>query len=101
MKTTLFAAAFALAASIGFSACTDTTRRTVDVLVIGGTTSGTSAAIAAAREGVSTLVVEPTPMLGGMLTAQGVSAIDGNDGLPSGFWNEFREALRRRSGRAG
>ena len=35
MKTTLFAAAFALAASIGFSACTGTTRRTVDVLVIG------------------------------------------------------------------
>lgn len=98
MKTTLFAAAFALAASIGFSACTDTTRRTVDVLVIGGTTSGTSAAIAAAREGVSTLVVEPTPMLGGMLTAQGVSAIDGNDGLPSGFWNEFREALRSHYG---
>ena len=98
MKTTLFAAAFALAASIGFSACTGTTRRTVDVLVIGGTTSGTSAAIAAAREGVSTLVVEPTPMLGGMLTAQGVSAIDGNDGLPSGFWNEFREALRSHYG---
>ena len=39
-------------------------------------------------------------MLGGMLTAQGVSAIDGNDQLPSGFWNEFREALRRHYGGA-
>ncbi len=49
-----------------------TIRRTVDVLVIGGTTSGTSAAIAAARQGAATLIVEPTPMLGGMFSAQGV-----------------------------
>ncbi len=76
-------------------------RRTVDVLVIGGTTSGTTAAIAAARGGASTLVVEPTPMLGGMLTAQGVCAIDGNFELPSGLWNEFRDHLRRRYGGIG
>lgn len=77
-----------------------TIRRTVDVLVIGATTSGTTAAIASARQGVSTLVVEPTSMLGGMLTAQGVSAIDGNAHMPSGLWNEFREALRRHYGGA-
>lgn len=94
------AALLAGAAILGSTACSTTTRRTVDVLIIGGTTSGTSAAIAAARQGVRTLVVEPTPMLGGMLTAQGVSAIDGNDQLPSGFWNEFREALRRHYGGA-
>ena len=94
------AALLAGAAILGSTACSTTTRRTVDVLIIGGTTSGTSAAIAAARQGVRTLVVEPTPMLGGMLTAQGVSAIDGNDQLPSGLWNEFREALRRHYGGA-
>lgn len=94
------AALFVSAAILGFQACTTTTHRTVDVLVIGGTTSGTSAAIAAARQGVTTLVVEPTPMLGGMITAQGVSAIDGNDQLPSGLWNEFREALRKHYGGA-
>ena len=82
------------------SACTGTTRRTVDVLVIGGTTSGTSAAIAAARQGAATLVVEPTPMFGGMFSAQGVPAADGNHHLPSGLWNEFREALRAHYGGA-
>lgn len=76
-------------------------RRTVDVLVIGGTTSGTSAAIASARQGVRTLVVEPTPMLGGMFSVQGVPATDGNHNLPSGIWNEFREALRAHYGGAG
>ena len=75
-----------------------TIRRTVDVLVIGGTTSGTSAAIAAARQGAATLIVEPTPMLGGMFSAQGVPAADGNHHLPSGLWNEFREALRAHYG---
>ena len=77
-----------------------TIRRTVDVLVIGGTTSGTSAAIAAARQGAATLIVEPTPMLGGMFSAQGVPAADGNHHLPSGLWNEFREALRAHYGGA-
>ena len=91
--TNLVAALLAGAAILGFTACSTTTRRTVDVLVIGGTTSGTSAAIAAARQGVRTLVVEPTPMLGGMLTAQGVSAIDGNDQLPSGLWNDVPHGL--------
>lgn len=71
------------------------------MLVIGGTTSGTTAAIAAARQGVQTLVVEETPMLGGMLTAQGVCATDGNFDLPSGLWNEFRDHLRKRYGGIG
>jgi len=74
---------------------------TTDVLVIGGTTSGTSAGISSAREGVKTLIVEETPWLGGMLTTQGVGACDGNHNLPSGIWNEFRERLRTRYGGAG
>ncbi|MDR3261799.1 MAG: FAD-dependent oxidoreductase [Tannerella sp.] len=72
-----------------------------DVLVIGGTTGGTSAGIAAARQGVKTLIVEETPWLGGMFTAQGVGACDGNNNLPSGIWNEFREKLRVRYGGTG
>lgn len=70
----------------------------VDVLVIGGTTSGTSAGIAAARAGAKTLVVEESPWLGGMFSAQGVGAADGNENLPSGIWNEFREKIRRHYG---
>ena len=64
-----------------------------EVLVIGGGTGGTAAAIQAARMGVKTILVEPTNMLGGMLTAAGVSCTDGNDQLPSGIWEEFRQAL--------
>jgi hypothetical protein len=66
----------------------------VDVLVIGGTTGGTSAGIQSARLGVTTLIAEETPWLGGMLTAAGVSATDGNHHLHSGIWNEFRQHLR-------
>lgn len=91
--------AAALFAVVQMSGC-GVERRDVDVLVIGASTSGTAAAIAAARQGVTTLVVEPTPMLGGMLSAQGVSATDGNAYLPSGLWNEFREAVRRHYGGA-
>ena len=82
------------------SACQPKFTREVDVLVIGGTTSGASAGIQAARMGVKTLIVEETPWLGGMLTAAGVSCVDGNNSLPSGLWNEFRELLRKRYGGA-
>ncbi len=67
--------------------------RDVDILIIGGGASGTMAGIQAARLGSSTLIVEETPWLGGMLTSAGVSAIDGNYKLPSGLWEEFRQRL--------
>lgn len=67
--------------------------RRVDVLVVGGGAGGTAAGIQSARSGARTLIVEPTPWLGGMLTAAGVSATDGNHLLPSGLWAEFREQL--------
>jgi len=65
-----------------------------DVLVIGGTTGGISAGLQSARLNVSTIIIEESQWLGGMITAQGVSAIDGNHNLHSGIWNEFREKLR-------
>jgi hypothetical protein len=43
-----------------------------DLIVIGGGISGSMAAVAAAREGVSVLIVEQHGFLGGMLTAAGV-----------------------------
>jgi hypothetical protein len=64
-----------------------------DVLVIGGGTGGTAAAIQCSRMGVKTILVEETAMLGGMLTAAGVSCTDGNDQFPGGLWEEFRQAL--------
>lgn len=74
--------------------------KSVDVLVIGGGTGGTAAGIQAARMGASTLIVEETPWLGGMLTAAGVSASDGNHQLPSGLWGEFRQHIRDHYGGA-
>ena len=65
----------------------------VDVLVVGGGASGTTAGLQSARMGVKTLVVEETTWLGGMLTAAGVSAVDGNYKLPSGIFGEFRDSL--------
>lgn len=66
---------------------------TTEVLVVGGSTGGTAAGIQAARSGVQTIIVEQTTMLGGMLTAAGVSCTDGNDLLHSGIWQDFRRAL--------
>jgi len=69
-----------------------------DVLVIGGGAGGVSAGIQSARSGAKTLIVEETSWLGGMLSAAGVSATDGNHKLPSGIWNEFREILYKKYG---
>lgn len=71
-----------------------------DVVVIGGSTSGTTAGIRAARMGARTLIVEEGPWLGGMLTAAGVSATDGNYRLRGGLWGEFRDSLEARYGGA-
>jgi hypothetical protein len=70
-------------------------QRTIDtdVLVVGGSTGGIAAGIQCARMGVRTIIIEQTTWLGGMLTAAGVSCTDGNDELPGGMWQEFREAL--------
>lgn len=69
-----------------------------EVLIIGGGASGTAAGVQAARMGAKTLVVEEHEWLGGMLTAAGVSAVDGNHQLPSGFFGEFCDSLAARYG---
>ena len=66
-----------------------------EVLVVGEGTGGTAAALQAARSGAKTALVNPLPWHGGMLTAAGVSAIDGNHEMPAGLWGAFRAALYR------
>lgn len=73
--------------------CGCQSKEQVSVVIIGGGASGTMAGIQASRMGVSTLIVEETPWLGGMLTAAGVSAVDGNYELESGLWAEYKQAL--------
>ncbi len=73
---------------------------TADVLVVGGGTGGTAAAIQAARRNadIEVVLVSELPWLGGMLTAAGVSAPDGNElaAFQTGIWGEFLKALRQR-----
>ncbi|MGC9092768.1 MAG: FAD-dependent oxidoreductase [Bacteroidota bacterium] len=69
-----------------------------DVLVVGGGTGGIAAGIQSARSGAKTAIVEEFSWLGGMLSAAGVSAADGNDNLPSGIWEEFRQAVWKHYG---
>ena len=47
-----------------------------ELLVVGGGTGGTAAAIAALRAGCRVILTEETDWLGGQFTAQGVSALD-------------------------
>lgn len=69
-----------------------------EVLVVGGGTGGTAAAIQAARRGARTLLVSEFSWLGGMLTAAGVSAPDGNElrSLQTGLWGAFLRELEHR-----
>lgn len=73
---------------------------TYDVIVLGEGTGAVAAAIQAARSGAETLLVNPQPWLGGMLTAAGVSATDGNHKLHAGLWAEWRQLLRNHYGGA-
>lgn len=66
---------------------------TTDVLVVGASASGIAAGIQSARMGANTIIAEPSTWLGGMITAAGVCAFDGNHNLPSGIFGEFRAAL--------
>jgi hypothetical protein len=64
-----------------------------DVLVIGGSASGTAAAIQCARSKIKTILVEPGPWLGGSMTAGGICILDANKNIPSGIYAEFRKKV--------
>ncbi|MBE9042115.1 FAD-dependent oxidoreductase [Oscillatoriales cyanobacterium LEGE 11467] len=68
------------------------------VLVVGGGVGGTAAALQAARRGARTVLVGEFPCLGGMLTAAGVSAPDGNElaAFQTGLWGAFLRELQQR-----
>ncbi|MEM6256147.1 MAG: FAD-dependent oxidoreductase [Cyanobacteria bacterium P01_D01_bin.156] len=71
---------------------------TTEVLVVGGGTGGTAAAIQAAQLGAQVLLVSEWPWLGGMLTSAGVTAPDGNElaAFQTGLWGAFLRELERR-----
>jgi len=67
----------------------------VQVLVWGGGSGGVSAALQAARSGARTLLLTPGSWLGGMVSAAGVCAPDGNELSPwqTGLWGALLRAL--------
>ena len=69
-----------------------------DVLVVGGGTGGTAAAVQAARRGAQTVLVSEFSWLGGMLTSAGVTAPDGNElsAFQTGLWGAFLRELQQR-----
>ena len=66
-----------------------------DVMIAGGGTGGTAAAIQASRMGMRVLIVEPTSMLGGQATAAGVSTMDDMSRIESGIYKEFIDRVKK------
>jgi len=75
---------------------------TCDALVVGGGLGGVAAAEALAQQGVPVVLTEPTALLGGQLTSQGVSCpdensyIDKSPGVGTRNYRELRDRLRAR-----
>jgi hypothetical protein len=69
----------------------------VEVLVWGGGTGAIAAALQAARSGASTLLLTPGSWVGGMVSAAGVCAPDGNELSPwqTGLWGALLRELAR------
>lgn len=69
--------------------------RQYDIVVYGGTSAGVSAALQAARMGVSVVVIEPGKHLGG-LTSGGLGATDiGNKKAIGGIAREFYQRIKK------
>ncbi|MCG0240120.1 MAG: FAD-dependent oxidoreductase [Firmicutes bacterium] len=71
---------------------------TCDILVVGGGTGGTAAALRASSMGRRVVITEETRWLGGQMTSQGVSALDEHEYIESfggtALYNEFRRRVR-------
>jgi hypothetical protein len=77
-----------------------------DVVVCGGGTSGTAAAVGATRAGASTLLVERYGFLGGLLTAWTAEPVltfhdPSGRAVVGGFWRELLERLVEMGGSPG
>ncbi len=101
MRKTMMSGILMLATAGAIAQTTTTTTTNVatsgtqqyDVVVYGGTASGVATAIAAAREGSTVALLEPTKHIGGMVTG-GLGMTDfGNKKCIGGFALEFYERL--------
>lgn len=65
-----------------------------DVLVIGGTPAGVAAAIGAARLGKTVMVIEQSPVLGGVLSSGLIRLDDYYSEANSGVMESFRKSVK-------
>lgn len=70
-----------------------------EVVVVGGTLGGVSAASEAMQSGAQTCLIELAPWLGGQISSQGVSAIDESGAMQAAqnfgeSWKEFKQLIR-------
>jgi hypothetical protein len=65
-----------------------------DVLIIGGTPAGIAAAIAAGRAGKTVMIIEQTPVLGGVLSSGVIRLDDLYVASNSGVMEEFRQRVK-------
>ncbi len=65
-----------------------------DVVVVGGSSAGVGAAVAAARMGAHTVLLADGPWLGGMISAGGIGTTDTDNLASSGLFEEFRLRVR-------
>jgi hypothetical protein len=78
----------------GLAAAQEPAKLTADVAVYGGTAGGVIAAVAAAREGKSVVLLEPGRHVGGMVSG-GLGATDvGNAAAIGGYSREFFDRVR-------
>jgi hypothetical protein len=99
IETTLVVALLSAISNQGKAASesTDTARgqtNEYDVVVIGGTPAGIAAAIAAGRAGKTVIVIEQTPVLGGVLSSGVIRLDDLYVESNSGVMEEFRQRVR-------
>ena len=72
---------------------------TCEVVVVGGTLGGVSAAAQAMQSGAQTCLIELSPWLGGQISSQGVSAIDESGAMQSAqnfgqSWQDFKQLIK-------
>jgi hypothetical protein len=94
MKPALFRFLFLLAVIAGLQQLRATADEQADVVVYGSTPGGFCAAIAAAREGASVIMLEPTEHVGGLSTG-GLSHCDSNQMVRGTLMGLFDEWHRR------
>jgi hypothetical protein len=68
-----------------------------EVLVVGASQSGVTAAIQAARQGAKVVLLAKGDWLGGSITEAGIAAVDGNEllAMQTGLWGEFLARLAK------